>query len=141
MLKFLALLALLVVPSLATFSQGSLNLTRDWQLHYSKSVFSTSEAFCKSFRSKCVDYAGAQGAHHQLDCVFSTAQQAGPTLYAFCGGKQKNADGSWTGVTEITDYTKQAAALTKSVTVKKEPMGQKACLKRKAKYPKLGIVC
>jgi hypothetical protein len=41
-------------------------------------------------------------------------------------------------VTEITDYTKQAAALTKSVTVKKEPMGQKACLKRKAKFPKLG---
>lgn len=40
-------------------------------------------------------------------------------------------------MTKITDYTKEAAALTKSVTVKKEPMGQKACLKRQAKYPGL----
>lgn len=66
MVKILALLALFVAPALATFSQGSLNLTRDWQLHYSKSVFATSEAFCKSFRASCVDYVGALGAHHQV---------------------------------------------------------------------------
>lgn len=66
MVKILALLVLFVAPALAAFSQGSLNLTRDWSLHYSKSVFSTSEAFCKSFRSKCVDYAGSIGAHHQV---------------------------------------------------------------------------
>jgi len=40
-------------------------------------------------------------------------------------------------VTEIDDYTKEVAALTRSVTVKKEPMGQRACVKRQAKYPGL----
>jgi len=65
MVALLALLAF-VVPALATFSQGSLNLTRDWQLHYSRSVFATSEAFCKAFRAECVDYVGALGDHHQV---------------------------------------------------------------------------
>ncbi|ORY77246.1 hypothetical protein BCR35DRAFT_116339 [Leucosporidium creatinivorum] len=134
----LALFALWVVPALATFSQGSLNFTRDYILHYRPSVFSTSEKFCKEFRQQCVNYAGAQGAHHQLDCVYS---QPGPEMHAFCGGKQKNADGTWTGVTEITDYTKEAAALTESTTVRLEPIGQAACLKWQAKHPNSNIVC
>lgn len=85
-MKVFALVLLLVAPALATFSQGSLNLTRDWQLHYSKSVFSTSEAFCKSFRSKCVDYVGALGAHHQVSTPSGGVEKEG----RWCGGQERH---------------------------------------------------
>lgn len=45
----------------ATFSQGTIDLTRDSVLQYSTDKWSSTEAFCKSFRSACVKYVRHPG--------------------------------------------------------------------------------
>lgn len=66
---------------------------------YNPSVYTDTEAFCRAFRSQCVNYAGGINQHHQLDCVFErpdgSRPQPGPKIRAFCGGIEKKPDGSW----------------------------------------------
>lgn len=66
---------------------------------YNRSIYPDTEAFCRAFRSQCVNYAGGINQHHQLDCVFERPDgshpQPGPKIRAFCGGIEKKPDGSW----------------------------------------------
>ncbi|KPV72391.1 uncharacterized protein RHOBADRAFT_46842 [Rhodotorula graminis WP1] len=128
----------------AKFSQGNIDLTRDWTLQYSTAKFSTTEAFCKKFRSACVNYVGpigVYGSHHQLDCVFSDANgnplQPGPRIHAFCGGLAKNPDGTWTNGGAVTDYTKQLVkkSFSSTVSVKGGPISLAECTAFKKKHP------
>ncbi|TNY23052.1 hypothetical protein DMC30DRAFT_414519 [Rhodotorula diobovata] len=127
----------------ASFSQGTIDLTRDSVLQYSTDKWSSTEAFCKSFRSACVKYVGPigeNGSHHQLDCVFSDANgkalQPGPRIHAFCGGLEKNADGTWTNGGVVTDYTRLVVKKSFSTTVKVKgaPISLKECLKFQKKH-------
>ncbi|GAA5873702.1 hypothetical protein JCM3774_000145, partial [Rhodotorula dairenensis] len=83
----------------AAMAQGNLDLSRDYLIEYNPAMYADTEAFCRSFRSQCVTYAGGLNQHHQLDCVFELADgshpQPGPKIRAFCGGIEKKPDGSW----------------------------------------------
>ncbi|BGP18012.1 hypothetical protein JCM10213_005051 [Rhodosporidiobolus nylandii] len=132
----------------ATMAQGNLNFERDHIIQYSTSKFADTEAFCRSFRSACVDYVGpigTYGSHHQLDCVFELADgtkpQPGPKIHAFCGGLAKNPDGTWTNGGEITDYTKAMVSqkFSGSAAIKGAPLSHDACVKFAAKHK--NVVC
>ncbi|GAA6017066.1 hypothetical protein JCM10207_001474 [Rhodosporidiobolus poonsookiae] len=121
--------------------------TRDYIIEYKTSTFANTEAFCQKLRSKCVDYVGPvgeNGSHHQLDCVFDTpVVQAGPRIHAFCGGLEKNADGTWTkdGSGVITDYTSAVIGqyFSGTAAIKQQPMGKAACEKFAATHN--NVVC
>ncbi|GAA6031459.1 hypothetical protein JCM8097_006467 [Rhodosporidiobolus ruineniae] len=99
----------------ALFSQGTIS-DRDYQLTYS-SAYNDTTAFCTAFRAECVDYVGALNYHHNLDCVVS---QAGPTIYAWCGGVEKDADGD-TGSGPAYDFTTLVCPETNGCSIAAEP--------------------
>lgn len=81
----------------AAMAQGDMNFTRDWIIkvtfphrfqsllsswtdigvvivQYDQTSYTSTEVFCKRFRSACVDYVGPLNQHHQLDCVFNNGK-------------------------------------------------------------------
>ncbi|GAA5914961.1 hypothetical protein JCM6882_001945 [Rhodosporidiobolus microsporus] len=132
------LLALLQVNvARAAMAQGSLDLTRDWTIQYDSKTFASTEAFCKKLRSACVSYVGplgTYGSHHQLDCRFTTDDgkpvQQSNRIHAWCGGLEKNADGTWTNGGKVTDYTKQVLTkyFAKTAVIKGTHLSYKSCL-------------
>lgn len=115
----------------ATFSQGSLNLTRDYLIEYNPKYFGTdTESFCKTFRKECVAYAGPRDQHHQLDAVFAQ----GNPLFAFCGGIAKSATGDWAVGELVIDHT-EAILAASHATLVAVPLGPVKCRKYKKTHP------
>ncbi|KAL8279604.1 hypothetical protein RQP46_007917 [Phenoliferia psychrophenolica] len=107
-----------VIPAaLAAFSQGTINVTRDYEIEFTG--YDTTYDFCSTFRSKCVTYAGSIGYHHQLDCVTS---QPGPIIRAFCGGIQKDASGGWTEGEVIEPFTTSMIGTVKGAKIVGPPV-------------------
>ncbi|GAA5914964.1 hypothetical protein JCM6882_001946 [Rhodosporidiobolus microsporus] len=134
----------------AAMAQGTVDLTRDWVVQYDTRSFATTKSFCTNFRSACVKYVGPigeNGSHHQLDCVFEAADgrqlQPGPRIHAFCGGLEKNPDGSWTNGGPVTDYTKDTVSryFSKTAKVKGGPTSYKQCEVMRKKNPADPITC
>ncbi|GAA5823323.1 hypothetical protein JCM11251_007566 [Rhodosporidiobolus azoricus] len=111
---FLTIAALFATRAAALFSQGSIS-DRDYQLTYSG--YNDTTAFCTAFRAECVDYVGTLNYHHNLDCVVS---QSGPTISAWCGGVEKDAEGD-TGSGPALDFTHLVCPETKGCTIAEEP--------------------
>lgn len=59
-------------------------------------------------------------------------------IHAFCGGLEKNADGTWTNGGVVTDYTRLVVKKSFSTTVKVKgaPISLKECLKFQKKHKK-----
>ncbi|GAA5856971.1 hypothetical protein JCM8547_008492 [Rhodosporidiobolus lusitaniae] len=91
----------------ALFSQGTIS-DRDYQLTYTG--YNDTTAFCTAFRAECVDY--------DLDCVVS---QEGPTIYAWCGGVEKDTDGD-TGSGPAYDFTELVCPETDGCSTAAEPV-------------------
>ncbi|GAA5822438.1 hypothetical protein JCM11251_006337 [Rhodosporidiobolus azoricus] len=164
----------------AAMAQGTVDLTRDMIIQYDTRAFASTEAFCKSFRSACVNYVGPQGEQgnesdaqnhtdepltQQLDCVFSAPDgrkiQEGLSrhhvappvdslmfvltakIHAFCGGLEKNADGTWTNGGQVTDYTKETISryFSKTAKVKGGPTTYKQCEVMRKKNKNDPITC
>ncbi|GAA5856049.1 hypothetical protein JCM5353_004565 [Sporobolomyces roseus] len=121
----------------AAMAQGDMNFTRDWIIKYDQTSYTSTEVFCKRFRSACVDYVGPLNQHHQLDCVFDNGKviQKGPKIHAFCGGLPKNADGSWTNDdSKVIDQTEAVVDKYMNARIVGNPLGKKACLKFQKKH-------
>ncbi|GAA5916668.1 hypothetical protein JCM5296_000762 [Sporobolomyces johnsonii] len=99
----------------ALFSDGTIS-DRDYRLTYAG--YNNTLAFCTAFRAECINYVGALDAHHQLDCVVN---QTGPTIYAFCGGKEKTANGD-TGDGPTYDFTTEVCPDTTGCTIATDPV-------------------
>ncbi|GAA5973413.1 hypothetical protein JCM11641_006448 [Rhodosporidiobolus odoratus] len=99
----------------ALFSQGTIG-DRGYPLTYSG--YDDTTAFCTAFRAECVDYVGALNYHHNLDCVVN---QKGPTVFAWCGGVLKDADGD-TGSGPAYDFTDLVCPLMKGCTIAAQPV-------------------
>ncbi|GAA6031541.1 hypothetical protein JCM8097_006511 [Rhodosporidiobolus ruineniae] len=98
----------------AMFAQGTIS-DRDYQLTYPG--YADTTAFCRAFRAECIDYVGALNYHHNLDCVVS---QSGPTIYAWCGGIEKDANGD-TGSGPAYDFTSLVCPKTSGCSIAAEP--------------------
>ncbi|GAA5874556.1 hypothetical protein JCM1840_002228 [Sporobolomyces johnsonii] len=99
----------------AMFSDGTIS-ARDYRLTYAG--YNNTLDFCTAFRAECINYVGALDAHHQLDCVVN---QTGPTIYAFCGGKEKTANGD-TGDGPTYDFTTEVCPDTTGCTIATDPV-------------------
>ncbi|BGP26116.1 hypothetical protein Rt10032_c10g4156 [Rhodotorula toruloides] len=130
----LAVIALNANPAQAEMSQGDIDPMNDWHLRYDRNTFATTETFCRTWRTACVDLVGPLNEHHQLDCRFSTDSgapvQQGTTIWAKCGGKPKSPDGTWKNALPIVDRTRQLARTTfaKSVHIISEPVLKARCV-------------
>ncbi|BGP56777.1 translation termination factor GTPase eRF3 [Rhodotorula sphaerocarpa] len=118
----------------AGMAQGNLDLSRDYLIEYNTGVYHDTEAFCRALRSECVKYAGPLGQHHQIDCVFELPDgshpQPGPQIRAFCGGIQKQADGSWNAKrTPVEDHTRAVlgAHFSGKAWIKQKPFSYAKC--------------
>ncbi|GAA5964940.1 hypothetical protein JCM8115_007087 [Rhodotorula mucilaginosa] len=121
--------------SSAAMAQGNLDLARDYLIEYNRSIYPDTEAFCRAFRSQCVNYAGGINQHHQLDCVFERPDgshpQPGPKIRAFCGGIEKKPDGSWdTKRTPVQDNTRAVigAYFSGKAWIKQKPFSYAKCV-------------
>ncbi|GAA5962054.1 hypothetical protein JCM21900_006976 [Sporobolomyces salmonicolor] len=111
----LAVVLFSVGGACAMFSDGTIS-DRDYSLSYTG--YDDTLAFCTAFRAECINYVGALDAHHQLDCVTT---QSGPRIYAFCGGKQKTANGD-TGDGPTYDFTTEVCPATTGCTIATNPV-------------------
>ncbi|KAL7340647.1 hypothetical protein BJY59DRAFT_133094 [Rhodotorula toruloides] len=138
----LAVVALNAKPAQAAMAQGSIDPMNDWHLRYDRATFATTEAFCRTWRTACIDLVGPLNEHHQLDCRFSTDSgalvQQGTTIWAKCGGKPKSPDGTWANALAVVDRTRQLARTTfaKSVHIVSEPVSQDRCVELQKKDKK-----
>ncbi|POY71699.1 hypothetical protein BMF94_5291 [Rhodotorula taiwanensis] len=126
----------------AGMAQGNLDLSRDYLIEYNPSVYADTEAFCRAFRTQCVNYAGPLNQHHQLDCVSELADgshpQPGPKIRAFCGGIEKKPDGSWdTKRTPVQDNTRAVigAYFSDKAWIKQKPFSHAKCVGYAQSHP------
>lgn len=74
-----------------------------------------------------------------MDCI---PTQAGPAIRAYCGGRQKASDGTWSSKTPLTDNTQGALQLTDMrARVVWPPMREHECLVWQMERPELDVVC
>lgn len=92
-------------------------------------------------RAACVAYAEADGRneHHAMDCI---PTQTGPAIRAYCGGRKKASDGTWSSKTPLTDNTRGVLAASKMhATLHLKPLTEVKCLAEQKSHPTMDIVC
>lgn len=74
--------------------------------------------FCYYFRLECIDYVGALGYHHDLDCYTG---QTGNPIKAMCGGKKKINGDEMCYSCDTYDFTTEVCPKTEGCTIEAKP--------------------
>ncbi|KAL8286838.1 hypothetical protein RQP46_003844 [Phenoliferia psychrophenolica] len=92
-------LAAVASSSSASFATGSINLTRDYQVEWSKEWYDDTPSFCTGWHAECKQYISTLvgAVNYEIDCVFD---QPGPKVYAWCGGELAVTPGIYTDFTQ-----------------------------------------